>query len=159
MHPRGPVFRFRNNWICNESMHSLKMYVRSRNIETHSLCNKSALTIKFEKISIDQDVAKNESRPSKKSAEPWDLNPWRKLEEVAQKREPAESTGTFAGAFGKGVSPFWFLLMGFLLGSGATMVVTYLWLSTTISCLIPRIRRAGVVESADVSSQRVSLLR
>ena len=70
----------------------------------------------------------------------------------------AEPSGFFASAWNN-VSPFWFLLIGFLLGSGATMVVTYLWLSTTISCLIPRIRRAETADSADANSQRVSLLR
>ncbi|XP_011505939.1 PREDICTED: uncharacterized protein LOC105368595 [Ceratosolen solmsi marchali] len=153
----------RNNWICDESMYSLKLYTRSRNIETHPICNKSALTIKFEKISIGQEAGKGESRPSKKSSDSWDVDPWRKLEEAVQDQEqecePTVPDPTSIFAFSNGVSPFWFLLIGFLLGSGATMVVTYLWLSTTISCLIPRIRRAGVTDSPDTSSQRVSLLR
>ncbi|KAJ8679769.1 hypothetical protein QAD02_015556 [Eretmocerus hayati] len=111
----------------------------------------------------------------------WHVPSWRDHEEQFRPpeelfhRQPDESdvddaevadnefrvSGTTNEGFnGSGVSPFWFLVTGFLLGSGATMILTYLWLSTTISCLIPRIRRVEAADTTDASSsQRVSLLR
>lgn len=168
-------------------MFDLKFYLRSRSVSTDPVCEKPTLSAKFEKMimkSMNAEVTEQPAVlhpplnlpefPRSRNTDPWLLDTWSELEEVVREQEQRqqladddadedEDDGPSASAIFPGglssVSPFWFLLIGFLLGSGATMVLTYLWLSTTISCLIPRIRRAEAADSADASSQRVSLLR
>lgn len=148
--------------------------MRTRKIHTDQVCERPGITAQFEKF-ISMKTVTTEADPvvtlqnelqnapeSRQINDPWEVDSWHEIEEAVEEHEQREansnSSNLFANAIGN-VSPFWFLLVGFLLGSGATMVVTYLWLSTTISCLIPRIRRADVGDANDASSQRVSLLR
>lgn len=58
----------------------------------------------------------------------------------------------------KDMSPYWLVIIGFLLGSAVTIVVTYLLLSTTVSCFQPMNRRCLCDSAVDGVSQRVSLL-
>ena len=152
-------------------MFSLKLYLRSRNIHTDLFCEKPLLAAEFEKIiglkNIDVETETLPSEPyiSSKSKipshekDPWDLDQsW--LEDAVHQEEERNSDSPPPNIFPLGtVSPVWFLLIGFLLGSGATMIITYLGLSTTVACLVPRNRRAESTDSTDASSQRVSLLR
>ncbi|XP_003426821.1 matrix-remodeling-associated protein 5 [Nasonia vitripennis] len=169
----------RNKWSCNGATYELELYLRENKIRAEPLCRKpSSVSKKFENIIELKAISSSESQSSAKKLLPrtsftspnnnnkvsWDMTPWHDLmEEAIEEQEEQQtadsgSSGIFPSTLGN-VSPFWFLLIGFLVGSGATMVVTYLWLSTTISCLIPRIRRAEAADSVDASSQRVSLLR
>ncbi|XP_058802811.1 leucine-rich repeat-containing protein 24-like [Phymastichus coffea] len=162
----------KNLWLCDAKFISLKLYMRTKKIDTDQVCERPTLTAQFEKY-ISLKAATTEAEPrvtlqnelqnapgSRQTKDPWEVDSWHEIEETVEEEQQVDSgsSNIFANAIGN-ISPFWFLLIGFLLGSGATMVVTYLWLSTTISCLIPRIRRADAGETNDASSQRVSLLR
>lgn len=61
-------------------------------------------------------------------------------------------------------SPYWFIGIGFLLGSASTLIATYLWLYAAISCKLLRFSRENDIDRSNISStssssQRISLLQ
>lgn len=153
-------------------MYNLKLFLRYRSIKVDLVCGKSGMRLEkptsLKPINTEPDTFKPSLKIDSDSQDQWNFDSWRGIEEALQQAQEDDddedeqknnkNSGIFGSTFSN-VSPLWFLITGVLLGSGATMIFTYLWLTTTISCLIPRIRRAEAADSSDANSQRVSLLR
>lgn len=59
----------------------------------------------------------------------------------------------------RNTSPYWFIGIGFLLGSASTLTLIYLWFSAALSCRLLRIQRRSPMGSINITSQRTSLLQ
>ncbi|XP_014206966.1 reticulon-4 receptor-like 2 isoform X2 [Copidosoma floridanum] len=164
----------RNPWLCDFEFYNLKVAIRKADIRMDPVCERPTLEAKFEEIiaktsesDIDEPIIiKSTKRPilvprAELNEHTWDTESWREFEEALRDEQPPMAEPRASNVFVatlNNLSPFWFLLTGFLFGSVATMLFTYLWFSDSVTCP-RRIRSSEIVNSPEVNSQRVSLLR
>lgn len=155
------LFFFRNPWSCNKLMRDLQIYLAHRNIQYYPICTKNLEPKKFEKMIVYKPQIKHEKhRPS------ITLDSNIKKNMTTTKKYPAftpiyKNTTTCVNATNKAnftktlnaISPYWFLVLGFLLGSACGMFTCYIWLTRKISCC------RGYRRRRNNDAQRISLLQ
>ncbi|EFN76619.1 leucine-rich repeat transmembrane protein FLRT3 isoform X2 [Harpegnathos saltator] len=149
-----------NPWSCNKLMHDLELYLTGKNIEHDTVCGKNTGPKKFEKMIVyDPHVKYEKHRPSiianvntKNALTPRkDLTPVPTIKDASicgNATAESDLTKTL-----NAISPYWFFVFGFLLGSACATFTTYIWLTKRIICC----RRYRERRNNDI--QRVSLLQ
>lgn len=140
------------------------MYLIHRNIQYQAICAKNPEPKKFEKMIAYNPRTKYEkpNRPSlkfdtknivvRKNVVATSVRESKKTNEDIARN--VTDTGSFARTL-NAMSPYWFLAIGFVLGSACGMFMCYLWLTRKIS----RCCRAGYRARRTNDIQRVSLLQ
>lgn len=147
---------FRNPWSCDKLTYDLQIYLTRKNIQYYAVCAKSAESKKFEKMIVYDPRIKYEKR--------WPLiNLNSNIKKNVTKKHFTSTpvhentitcvTTTDKTNFTKAlnsISPYWFLVAGFLLGIASGMLICYMWITRKI-CRCSR--------QIDNDAQRVSLLQ
>ncbi|XP_066593589.1 phospholipase A2 inhibitor beta-like [Prorops nasuta] len=114
-----------NSWSCNNVMRDLQVYLKSRRIEHDRICS-STMPKMFEKMIMKPPVIiKSKTNQSTSWSQP------KKNTSIEQKNT---SEPRVCNSEKNVINEIWFLLAGLILGSATTLVFTYLWLTTKISC-------------------------
>ena len=141
-------------------MQDLQAYFRNKKIKFTSICDTHGPK-KFEKmIKLEESTKKSAEFRLSPSENPWDPDV-REKENVLKALNAvniSENFNNFSTTM-RNSSPYWFIGIGFILGSATTLIGIYVWFSTAMTCRLLRIQRRNPVESRDVTSQRVSLLQ
>ena len=142
----------------------LQAYLLSRNVKFNPFCE-FAGPKKFEKmIKLEAPFRKSNFRHESERKLPKPENGW-DLDIIKEDNEHILNTINLTRNFGdlqttmRNTAPYWFIGLGFLLGSASTLVLIYLWFSTALSCRLLRIQRRNPLVSTDTTSQRTSLLQ
>lgn len=149
-----------NPWSCNKVMHDFETSLRIRRINYDSLCDKSLPgPKKFEKMILKElPDSTSHSRPLSstvtESKKAWGNGKCaeepKNVSTVSSNAEDNEFQRNM-----QSVSPYWFLVMGFLLGCATSMVVCYACLSSRFLCC----RRHDYRDTHNVDPQRIFLLQ
>ncbi|XP_018317887.1 amphoterin-induced protein 2 [Mycetomoellerius zeteki] len=145
-----------NPWSCDKLTYDLQIYLTRKNIQYYAVCAKSAESKKFEKMIVYDPRIKYEKR--------WPLiNLNSNIKKNVTKKHFTSTpvhentitcvTTTDKTNFTKAlnsISPYWFLVAGFLLGIASGMLICYMWITRKI-CRCSR--------QIDNDAQRVSLLQ
>lgn len=152
---------YRNPWSCNKLTYDLQIYLTRKSIEYHTVCAKMSGPKKFEKMimynpqikyerqrpSIAWNVKKNTTTTRKSFAST--LAPNSNTNVCVNATEETDITKTL-----NAISPYWFFLSGFLLGSACSIFIYYVWFTWGISCC-----RGYSERRRNNDIQRVSLLQ
>ncbi|KAG7208809.1 hypothetical protein KM043_015001 [Ampulex compressa] len=149
-----------NPWSCNGNMYDLEANLKRRGVEFIPVCGVMQGPKKFEKMILLQPVLKLEkhrisSFKNKKLEEDQSTVKRVSIEErnsslcekvSNEQTKPADVLHVF--------SQYWFLAIGFILGSACTMMICYVWLNQKSYC-----QRLAHRDRAFSDVQRVSLLQ
>lgn len=138
-------------------MHDLEIYLIKNNIEHRAVCAKIPEPKKFEKMIIyDPQMKYEKHQPSIKTNVNIKKNTSRKnLTSVLTIKNTTICVNTTESSFTKtlnAISPYWFFVFGFLLGSACGTFTCYIWLTRRTCC-------RGYREQRSNDIQRVSLLQ
>ncbi|KAL6448534.1 hypothetical protein ACFW04_000432 [Cataglyphis niger] len=149
-----------NPWSCDKFMRDLQMYLAHKNIQYYPVCTKNLEPKKFEKMIVYKSQVGHEKHRPSITLESNIKNV------ITTKKFPAfiptyKNTTTCVNATNKAnftktlnaISPYWFLVLGFLLGSACSMFTCYIWLTRKTSCC------HGYRRRRDNDAQRISLLQ
>ncbi|KYN41766.1 Slit like protein 2 protein [Trachymyrmex septentrionalis] len=144
-----------NPWSCDKLTYDLQIYLTRKNIQYHAVCAKNAEPKKFEKMIIYDPRIKYEKRrplinlnPNIKKNVTKNFISTPVHEDTITCVTTTDETN-LTKAFNS-ISPYWFLVVGFLLGIASGMLICYVWITRKIC----RCRR-----QTDNDAQRVSLLQ
>ncbi|XP_032674792.1 leucine-rich repeat-containing protein 15-like isoform X2 [Odontomachus brunneus] len=148
-----------NQWSCNKLMHDLELYLINNNIIHRAVCDKIPGPKKFEKMIVyDPQMKYEKHRPSianvniKKNTQIPRKN-FTSVPTIKNITVCVNETESNLKKMLNTISPYWFFMIGFLLGSACGTFACYIWLTKRITCC----RRYRERQSNDI--QRVSLLQ
>ncbi|KYM95172.1 PREDICTED: leucine-rich repeat-containing protein 52-like [Cyphomyrmex costatus] len=142
-----------NPWTCDKLTFDLQIYLMRKNIQYHAICVKNVEPKKFEKMIVyNPQVKYKKHRPLINLNSNIMENMTNKHFTSTPGRENACATTTNESNFMKmlnSISPYWFLIAGFILGIASGMISSYVWITRKICCS----------RQTDNDAQNISLLQ
>lgn len=163
-------FRLRNPWSCNNEMYEIQSMLKDMNVVFKKVCNekklpqKPRIPHKFEKmIALDAAPTASTGKSGRLLAKIKNRRKSSNGKTTTQLCAPrlvtTSKVGDYSGSGLEDVSAYWFVAIGFLLGSSLGTVATYLWLAKTITRSLTSLRRRTTRSgSSTIADQRVNLL-
>ncbi|XP_043475251.1 leucine-rich repeat-containing protein 19-like [Leptopilina heterotoma] len=175
-----------NPWSCNRLMQETQNYLQSKKVKFAQFCESSTTGVKkFERMKLETptsppkktfDIRLTFPDKSTELEEPWEMvknneddndenNDDDEIFKTLQALNTSRNYNLSSNMINS--SPYWFIGIGFLLGSASTLIATYLWLYAAISCKLLRFSRETDLDRTNAtsssatssSSQRISLLQ